>query len=103
LLSVGFDRYLHIWNVATGAELKKLGPTPDDPFGIALSRDGKAVATIGYGGHLILWDLEQGKIQSMRKLKPVAYCITFAPDGKAVVTGHEDGTCYITPVSAPAR
>ena len=63
-----------------------------------MSRDGKLLATIGYGGHLIFWNVEQGKIQSTRKLKPVAYCIAFAPDGKAIVTGHEDGLCYITPI-----
>ena len=61
LLSVGCDNMLRVWNVADGKELKKLGPTPDWIFGLALSRDKKAIATAGYGGHLYLWDLNAGK------------------------------------------
>ena len=80
-----------------------MGPTPDDLYGISFSRDSKALATIGYAANLIFWSLEQGKVLNSRKLKPVAYCIAFAPDSKAVVTGHGDNLCYITPAPAPGR
>src|ERR1700680_4522371 len=40
ILSVGFDKRLHYWNIADGKELKKLPATPDDLFGQAISRDG---------------------------------------------------------------
>ena len=88
---------------ATGAEIKKLGPTPDNLYGICLSRDGKTVATIGYAGNLMLWSLDQDKPLFARKLKPVAYCLAVAPDGKSVVTGHDDHVCYITALPALPR
>ena len=47
--------------MADGKEVKKMGPTPDDLYGVALSRDGKAVATSGYAGNVTLWNLAEGK------------------------------------------
>ena len=104
VLSIGFDRLLRVWSVAGGNETKKLGPTADDLYGIAYSRDGKNVATSGYGGSLTIWDLAAGKATWSRKIKFGAYCVTFTPDGKELVTGHEpvkDGrTVIITPLAA---
>jgi WD40 repeat protein len=99
VLSIGLlDRNLRMWNVASGMETKKLGPTPDDLYGIAWSRDGKMLATSGYGGNLIVWNLTEGKPASTRKIKFGAYCLAFTPDGKALVTGHDNHSCYITPL-----
>ena len=28
---------------------------PDDPYGLALAKDGKRVAVAGYGGHVAVW------------------------------------------------
>jgi WD40 repeat protein len=98
VLSIGLlDHYLRQWNVASGAEAKKMGPTPDDLYGIALSRDGKALVTSGYGGNVILWNLTDGKPLQTHKLKFGAYCVTFTPDGKSIITGHDNHICYITP------
>ena len=47
-------------------------------------------------------DLAEGKAVWTRKLKFGAYCVAFTPDGKAVVTGHDNGSCYVTPLDAPA-
>ena len=102
LLSIGQDRLLRVWDVKAGTETKKLGPTPDDLYGIAFSHDGKALATSGYAGYITLWDLAAGKALLSRKLKAFgAYCIAFTPDGKSVVTGHDDHTCYVHPLAAP--
>jgi len=100
LLSVGFDKQLHLWNAADGKEIKKLGPTPDDIFGLAISRDGKQIATAGYGGHLRVWNLQTGTPSFAHHLKKmVTYCVTFTPDGKALVTGHEkDNAAVVTPL-----
>src|SRR5262249_35846289 len=98
MYSIGFYPNVRGWNVAQGKENKKLGPTPDDLYGIALSKDGK-LATSGYGGNITLWNLAEGKPTASKKLKFFgAYCIAFTPDGKAVVTGHDNHKCYITPM-----
>jgi WD40 repeat protein len=102
VLSIGlFDRLLRQWNVSSGAEMKKFGPTPDDLYGLAVSKDGKTAVTSGYGGNVIVWDLGSGKQLFARKLKFGAYCVAFTPDGKSVVTGHDNHICYITPISNP--
>jgi WD40 repeat protein len=105
LLSIGFDRSLHVWKVADGAEVRKLGPTADDLFGLALSRDGKQAATAGYGGSLRVWDWAGGKlIFSQDHRYTITYCVTFTPDGKALVTGQEkDCAARITPLSGSAK
>lgn len=101
VLSIGLmDRTLRQWTVASGAEAKKMGPTPDDLYGIAWSRDGKTLVTSGYGGNIIVWDRVAGKPGRTRKLSFGAYCVAFTPDGKAVVTGHDNHICYVTPLGS---
>lgn len=80
----------------------KLGPTMDDPYGIAFSRDGKTLATSGYAGYIYTWNLASDKPTLMRKLKEFgAYCVAFTPDGKALVTGHDKNMVLITPLTGP--
>jgi WD40 repeat protein len=79
-------------------ETKKFGPTPDDLYGIVFSRDGKQLATVGYGGNLTTWNLADGKPAFAKKLKSVAYCLAFTPDGKGLVSGHDNMMVYVTPV-----
>ncbi len=125
VVSISHDRTIRIWDVADGKEKKKLGTAPvatppakdkkepvvppskdkapeeieDDPYGIAFSRDGKYLATSGYGGWLKVWDLNTGKTTFSQKLKTFgAYCVTFTPDGKAVVTGHDNKSILVTPL-----
>jgi WD40 repeat protein len=101
LFSVGFDKFLHAWNPNDGKELKKIGPTPDDLFGLAVSRDGKLIATAGYGGSLRVYEL--GSLKEVFKdqlKKTITYSVTFTPDGKALVTGHEkDNAARVTPIN----
>ena len=116
VVSISMDRTLRVWEVADGKEKKKLGAPPDlkvkkldapkaadenqdDLYGIAFSRDGKQLATSGYGGWLKVWDLTTGKTTFSQKLKTYgAYCVTFTPDGKAILTGHDNKSIHLTPL-----
>jgi WD40 repeat protein len=87
------------------AELKKLGPAPHYLYGIALSKDGKTVATVGYGGTVSSWDLDAGKATWTYQLREkkgrprICYCVAFTPDGTALAVGSEsDNAVYFTPV-----
>ena len=73
-------------------------PTPDDLYGIAFSRDGKDVVTSGYGGNVIIWSMADGKLKDSHKLPYGAYCVAFTPDGKHVITGHDNHMCYVTSI-----
>src|SRR5206468_2585223 len=90
-------------------ELKKFGPTineggmekviiPDDLYGVAWSKDAKAIVTAGYAGNISLWDLVDPRPKFSKKLKTLAYCVTFTPDGKAAISGHLNGFVIVTPL-----
>jgi WD40 repeat protein len=99
LVSIGQDRFVRIWNAQAGTETKKMGPTPDDLYGLALSKDIKSLATSGYGGNVAIWNLADGKASFNKKLKLFgAYCVAFSPDEKFLITGHDSSFLLITPI-----
>jgi len=98
LISIGQDRMVRLWDIAKGAEAKKFGPTPDDLYGLALSKDGKKFATSGYAGNVQIWEADSGKSLFNKKLKSFgAYCVSFTPDEKKLLTGHDSSLILVTP------
>jgi WD40 repeat protein len=62
---------------------------------LALSPDGKALATPGEAEDVWLWDIQQEKIKA--KWKPgfkVMDAITFSPDGRTLLVGGGDGNTF---------
>lgn len=80
-------------------EVKKLGPTTDDPYSIAWSEKGKVVAVCGYSGQITIWSLDADKPKLTHAIKNPGYCIAFMADGKGVYTGHDNGTVAVTPIA----
>ena len=64
------DRTIRLWNVADGKEARKLEGHPDDVYGVAFSPDGKRLASVGYAGNLLTWDVDSGKAQTRQKVAP---------------------------------
>ena len=52
----------------------------------------------GYGGNVMVWDLASGNAVLTKKPAFGAYCVALTPDTQAIVSGHENGTCYLTPM-----
>ena len=92
LYSVGFDRNLRIWNVTQGKEIKKIGPAPDDLFGLSISRDGRQVATAGSVGSIRVYDAASGAETFSTRLENrlITYGLTFTPDGRQLVVGNDN-------------
>ena len=80
-----------------------IAPTVFDAFtretGIEVRYD---EVTAGYAGNISLWDLVDPKPKFSKKLKTLAYCVTFTPDGKAAISGHLNGFVIVTPLT-PAK
>jgi WD40 repeat protein len=78
-------------------EMKRWGPTVDDPYALAWHSGNKALAVCGYSGQITIWMLTDNQPKFSKRIPNPGYCIVFLPNGKAVVTGHDNGTIAVTP------
>ena len=61
-----------------------------------LNANGTMLAGAGADGNLYLWDIGKGYAATIVKVSKVSLsALTFAPDGKQVVTGDRDGQLYL--------
>jgi WD40 repeat protein len=118
LLTVDGHGFLRYWNLADGKEIKKISLSREMNFSMALSKDGKKVATAGYGGSLRVFEIATGNeiypggnVKDADKNKDrkywMTYSVAFSPDGKSVITGHEEnkraGIGYVVKVTSIAK
>ncbi|MFV2067393.1 MAG: protein kinase [Pirellulales bacterium] len=80
------DSKVRVWDAASGdvlAELDHLAPVR----AVAVSHDGKFIASGDSGGNVKLWDAATWEPQpTLEKTLPGVQCIAFAPDGKSLAT-----------------
>jgi outer membrane protein assembly factor BamB len=90
LVSGGFDGHVRVWDLATRKEVRAFKVESGTVYGLALSPDGRLVATAGRDG-LRLWEVATGKElprEAMARHSCVA--VAFAPDGKLVASGDAE-------------
>jgi len=67
---------------------------------VALSPDGKTLASVSKDRNAILWDLGTGKMRvTLRGHGSGVECVAFAPDGKTVATGAWGGAVKLWDVA----
>jgi WD40 repeat protein len=100
-----------LWDVAAGRERTSFEVNPDGrAFAVALSPDGKAVATDGettgagdkgLPAPVRLWDAATGKERgSLTGHARRVNCVAFSPNGKLLASGSDDRTVRLWDVSA---
>jgi RNA polymerase sigma factor (sigma-70 family) len=83
LVSASYDGTVRVWDSASGKELVRMSPNVDgSAYDLALSADGKAVATIGYDT-LYLGELTTGRLARLEGARVEGRsCVALSPDGK---------------------
>jgi WD40 repeat protein/cell division protein FtsL len=91
------DGNAHIWEVATGREVRTLkGGKPTAVMGTEFSPDGKLVVTAAFDRTARIWDAQTGReLRALRDHKGAVYSARFSPDGSKVVTASGDRTVRI--------
>lgn len=91
------DHALELWDLATGKEVRRWGrETPDYPWSLAFSPDGKVLAAGGTGGTIRLWEVVTGK--EIRPTGDGPHWISAAalsPHGETLPTGDPEGSLQL--------
>lgn len=89
LVSASRDKTIRFWNVTTGKELPLQINHPGAATAVAVSPDGKLLASGGAPEpHVILWKVEDGtEVRRWKAHQGGVVALAFAPDGKTIASG----------------
>jgi WD40 repeat protein len=69
----------------------------------AFNERGDRLLSCGYGGNIIVWNVDSGQQLFAERLPGVANYADFAPDGTRIAVAGGDGVVHLLDVPAAAR
>ncbi|MEM9764173.1 MAG: cytochrome C, partial [Pseudomonadota bacterium] len=91
-LSVGDDFDLLLWNLSDGTLLGRMEGHQGKVIGLAVSPDGRQVATAGWDGAIGLWTLADGSVRWLKGHTANVNDVAFSADGRRLFSASYDGT-----------
>lgn len=90
-MAAATDSALGVWNLETGAPLWPYQPLPSLVVSMAVSPDGKVLATGLLDGSVTLWEPLTGKARSLERLhKRAVRALAFSPDSSRLAASSEE-------------
>ena len=96
LLTGSDDRTARLWDLETGAEIRRFEGHKRGVTSVAFAPDGATLLTASDDETARLWDLETGaEIRRFEGHKSGVTSVAFAPDGTTLLTGSDDRTARL--------
>jgi WD40 repeat protein len=87
------DKDIHVWEVATGKEIRRLKGHTEQVYQLALSNDGKSLASASYDKSVRVWDLASNKeVKKFEGHTDGVQGCCFTPDARYVFSASWDKT-----------
>jgi WD40 repeat protein len=92
----GYADGVVVWDARTGRKRFVLAGRNNPIGSIALSLDGRHVATCAHDSTAVIWETTTGrKIRAVAGHRGPVRSVAFSPDGDHLITGSEDGTVWV--------
>jgi WD40 repeat protein len=100
----GVSGEVTIWNVADGKVLSRFTGHKDAIYALAVTADGKTLATGGYDQKIILWNAADGKaLRTLEGHNGAVIDVAFRADGNVLASASADRTVKLWEVASGKR
>src|SRR4051812_12509591 len=100
----GYSGEIRQWNTAEGTMVRMIEGHADAIYAIALSPDGKTLASGSYDQKIKLWNVADGtELKTLSGHNGAVFGVTFRPDGKLLASASADRTVKLWDVASGER
>lgn len=91
LATAGYDRDIHLWDLASGKILRSLTAHNGAVYDLAFSPDGTALASASGDGTCKIWQVATGeRLDTLNQPEAEQYRVVFTPDSQHIVAAGAD-------------